>query len=149
METITSFRGKYGFLSNFYHARVKYLEFYYPTVEHAYQAAKSDDKSLRRVFTHASTPSTAKKMGKSVPLRPDWEEVKFAIMEELLRQKFSKPNLAQALLATGDAELIEENWWHDEVWGVCNGKGMNALGKLLMKIREELKHGPIGLPQDH
>lgn len=138
---IDSFKGKHGFLSNFYPAKIKYLEFTYPSVEHAYQAAKTTDKSLRRQMTHASTPSEAKKWGRKLPLRPDWDDVKLGIMELLLRQKFSKPNIAQALLDTGEAELIEGNWWNDTYWGICNGQGENQLGRLLMKLRKELQDG--------
>ena len=150
MEPITKFRGQYAFLSNFYTIKkttvrgrngIEYEGLWYPSVEHAYQAAKTLNKSVRRIVASANTPVVAKRMGKCLVLRPDWEEAKLGIMELLLRQKFSKPNLSEALLSTGDAELIEGNWWHDEYWGVCNGKGENHLGRLLMKLRKELQDG--------
>ena len=60
-------------------------------------------------------------------------------MKILLRQKFGDAWLRAKLLATGDAELIEGNYWHDTFWGMCNGKGENHLGRLLMEVRSELR----------
>lgn len=61
-------------------------------------------------------------------------------MEELLVIKFSgkDPFLTRALMATGNAELVEGNTWNDTFWGICNGTGENHLGKLLMKVRANL-----------
>lgn len=82
----------------------------------------------------------AKKLGRTVVLRPDWNEVKVSIMRNVLALKFRQnPDLREKLLATGEAELIEGNHWKDTFWGVCNGVGENWLGKLLMELREELK----------
>jgi ribA/ribD-fused uncharacterized protein len=133
---IDRFDGEYRFLSNFYSARVKMGKFDYPSVENAYQAAKSHGMDTRLLVCSAGE---AKKLGKLGILRPDWEEVKLGIMEDLLRQKFSIPELQEKLLATGDATLIEGNWWGDTFWGVCRCKGENHLGILLMKIRDELR----------
>ena len=77
-------------------------------------------------------------MGRSVSLRPDWEDIKDDVMLEGLYRKFTNDELAEWLLDTGDEELVEGNWWGDRYWGVCNGIGQNKLGKLLMKVREEL-----------
>jgi predicted NAD-dependent protein-ADP-ribosyltransferase YbiA (DUF1768 family) len=84
-------------------------------------------------------------MGRKVQLRPDWEKVKEYYMELGLRLKFENPSLRQKLLETGSDELIEGNSWHDNEWGSCycarcqNIAGKNKLGKLLMKLREELR----------
>lgn len=133
--------GPYAFLSNYAEAVVTLDGVEYPTVEHAYHAAKSFDKDHRLRVASALTPGMAKKLGQSVTLRSDWETVKLDVMEGLLRQKFSHIKLILALLATGDADLIEGNWWHDTFWGVSftSGEGENHLGKLLMKIREECR----------
>ena len=81
----------------------------------------------------------AKRLGKRVELRPDWEDVKIDIMRQVLKSKFTQnPELKAKLIATGDAELIEGNNWNDRFWGVCNGKGQNHLGRLLMELRAEL-----------
>lgn len=85
------------------------------------------------------TPLAAKRTGRVVLLRADWEEVKVEVMRAVLKAKFSDPELADALLATNDAELIEGNWWGDKFWGVCRGVGKNKLGQLLMQLRAELR----------
>lgn len=142
---INKFQGKYYFLSNFSQSTIVYEGITYPTVEHAFQAAKSTSDKVRQEIAAAPTPNRAKHLGRCVQLRADWEDVKYQVMEDCLRAKFAIPELKEMLLATGDTELIEGNWWQDNTWGVCyckncQGKiGQNHLGKLLMKIREELK----------
>lgn len=140
MTIIDSFRGEYGYLSNFHKCRVEFEGMVYPSVEHAFQAAKNPDPEYRSLIAAAGSPVTTKRMGKKTQLRPDWEEVKEGIMLELLRSKFSDPVLREKLLATGDAELIEGNNHWDRFWGVCRGEGLNKLGKLLMRVREELNN---------
>lgn len=135
---INRFFGEYRFLSNFYHCPVKLDGIMYPTVEHAYQAAKCDNIEDRRRILSCITPGEAKLLGKKLVLRHDWDMVKISIMTNLLEQKFGKPLFKEWLLDTGDEELIEGNVWGDIFWGVCNGKGENHLGKLLMQIRTEL-----------
>lgn len=137
---INCFDGKYMFLSNFYESPIKDDQgIEYPTVEHYFQAAKTLDENERRMIAAAATPGQAKRMGRAVTLRSDWEAVKSYYMELGLRLKFQNPDLAAKLIATGDEELIEGNTWGDRIWGVYNGEGENRLGKLLMKIRDELK----------
>jgi hypothetical protein len=139
-ERITSFFGGYRFLSNFWPARVR-LDgdpFLYPTVEHAYQAAKTDLRS-RAALHSARTPVEAKRQGRTLLLLPDWESRRLTVMRELLRQKFAHPDLRRLLLATGDAELVEGNTWGDTFWGVCKGCGQNHLGRQLMAIRAEIR----------
>jgi hypothetical protein len=85
------------------------------------------------------TPGKAKREGRGVQLRSDWEDVKYDIMKELVKLKFiTHAHLRKELLETGDKYLEETNSWHDHVWGVCQGKGLNWLGKILMEVREEL-----------
>lgn len=137
---ILKFEGPFYFLSNFYDpALVDYLGAIYPTTEHAYQAAKSLDPMVRKRIREAKRPHDAKKKGRAIELRPDWEEVKDDVMLELLRQKFKTPELRQKLVETGDAYLEEGNWWGDVYWGVCKGKGLNKLGLLLMQVRREVR----------
>ena len=143
MNVINRFNGEYAFLSNFVNCKVIYNENIYPTVEHAFQAAKCLDISIQKSFTTLVTPRDAKKLGKQVPLRPDWEQVKDDIMKDLLTQKFSQEPFKSQLLATGNAKLIEGNTWNDTYWGVCNGKGLNMLGILLMEVRDELRKDDI------
>lgn len=137
---IDKFEDEFWFLSNFFEpCPIEDRGLVFNSVEAAYQAAKTTDLKLAEEFTKLRA-GPSKKKGKVVPLRPDWESVKIDIMEKLLRQKFAPgTELAEKLLATGSAELVEGNTWRDFFWGVCNGVGLNHLGKLLMKIRQDLK----------
>ncbi len=139
MKTIDRFDGEFAFLSNFWDSKVHYDGMEFRTVEHAYQAAKSLDKDERLKIRNAKTAAESKKLGQKVTLRRDWENVKLGIMLELLREKFAIPELRQLLLDTGDAELIEGNWWGDTFYGVCKGKGLNHLGRMLMLVRNEAR----------
>ena len=134
---IDSFDGKYRFLSNFYNSKVVYEGVEYLSIEAAFQAAKTTDIMERLAFTKYD-PSQAKKEGRRIKLRSDWERIKLGVMEDLVRQKFNQPSFKEKLIATGDEELVEGNWWNDTFWGVCNGEGQNNLGKILMKIRTEI-----------
>ena len=86
----------------------------------------------------APTAKEAKRFGRQVKLRKDWDSVKVNVMEMLLRQKFARPALREQLLNTKDSMLIEGNNHGDTFWGVCKGTGENYLGRLLMKIRQEI-----------
>lgn len=106
--------------------------------EAAFQAMKTQDIAEQLQFT-LLTPQEAKRLGRRIKLRPDWEQVKDGVMEAVLRAKFSDLELRNRLLATGDVELVEGNTHGDTYWGVCDGKGRNMLGKLLMKLRAEYR----------
>lgn len=137
---ISSFRDEYFFLSNFYPVEIKLDGIVYPNAEAAFQAQKTLDVEERRKFSMLKNPVQAKRLGRKVKLRDDWEEVKLDIMTEVVSQKFLQhPHLIEMLLQTGDEELIEGNRWGDRFWGVCKGKGKNNLGKILMKIRDAYK----------
>ena len=146
MPAIDSFRGEYRFLSNFYMHPVMYEDILYPSSEHAYQAAKTRSLEEKKYIASMTTPKEAKNYGRQITnLREDWENVKIWVMEEILEIKFSDWNLRNKLLKTLPAELIEGNTWGDDFWGVCEGKGRNELGKLLMKIRNKIDD-PYGGP---
>lgn len=146
MKIISKFIGKYDFLSNFYPVNVQFEDLNFPTVEHAYQAAKSTKFSYRREISliHASKAGIAKRKGQTVILRRDWEKIKFDIMATLLRSKFENTILTSLLISTDNAILIEGNYWHDNIWGDCKCKncsgieGKNHLGNLLMELRTHL-----------
>jgi ribA/ribD-fused uncharacterized protein len=112
---ISSFRGEHAFLSNFYPAPV----FGFPTTEHYYQAAKSLNPADWKAIMATPYPGRAKRLGRKFKMRPDWEEIKFKVMEKALREKFKDPEIREALLATGDQELLEGNTWHDNDFGNC------------------------------
>jgi ribA/ribD-fused uncharacterized protein len=137
---INLFRDEYFFLSNFYPVEIKLDGIVYPNAETAFQAQKTLDVEERHKFSMLKNPVQAKRLGRKVKLRDDWEEVKLEIMTEIVSQKFLQhPYLIEMLLQTGDEELVEGNKWGDRFWGVCKGKGENHLGKILMKIRDAYK----------
>lgn len=138
LMTISSFQGEHSWLSNFWPVQVEYEGIIFPSVEHAYQAAKTLDMNKRKEMALLSRPGEAKRVGKGLTFRSDWNQIKVEIMTELVEKKFKDPILRQKLKSTGDQPLIEGNTWHDTFWGVCNGKGQNHLGKILMKVRENL-----------
>lgn len=140
MYKIDKFEDEYAFLSNFYEASVIWEGIVYPSNEHAFQAAKTLNPAKRLEIAAAATPGQAKRLGRQVQLRSDWEKVKFDIMLDICLAKFHQnQELAEALLDTGTAELIEGNTWNDTTWGVCNGIGKNWLGNILMQVRECLR----------
>lgn len=145
---IRQFKEKYVFLSNFHTSEFIYKGKRYFTVENAFQSYKTNPPSER--IRIAGTPSVAKKLGREVVLRDDWELIKDNLMLDLLKAKFSQNDgLRNKLLATKDAYLEEGNWWHDNYWGNCDCdncariQGENKLGKLLMEVRELLKNPPF------
>jgi ribA/ribD-fused uncharacterized protein len=145
--TITTFDGEFRFLSNFFPVPggVMLDGQNFPTVEHAYQASKTVNESQRRSIQSAPRPGIAKAMGRQVTIRDGWgPEMKLESMENLLRQKFSVEPLRTMLLRTDDLPLAEGNDWGDTFWGIFKGRGENHLGKLLMKIRDELRAVPEG-----
>lgn len=142
-EKIAGFFRDYRFLSNFHGCPIKYNGQFYTSTEAAFQAAKSLDPVDHQRFT-ALTPAESKKEGRLLQLREDWDQVKDEIMLEITFLKFKDPELAEKLVATGDAVLEETNHWFDTYWGVDyqSGEGRNTLGKILMIVRGVLKDNP-------
>jgi len=153
-------RALFRFLSHFHAAPIQLEGEVWPTVEHFYQAQKSDEAAYRQAIREAFTPGRAKRLAappaaprrisaqswfrkNGVSPRPDWHEVKLNIMRRADREKFTQhPDLAELLLATHDAELVEDSP-SEPFWGISpDGHGANWAGRVLMEIREELR----GLP---
>lgn len=136
---INSFSGKYEFLSNFFELPVTVAGVCYRNSEAAYQSFKVMDECERLKF--ADLPANkAKKLGRKVELRKDWEYIKDSVMLFVVKCKFNQnPEYIEKLLETGDEELVEGNDWGDTYWGVCNGKGINKLGEILMILRDAYK----------
>ena len=146
MKIINGFRGESKWLSNFQSCSIQFEGAWYSSVEHAYVAAKTTDLLVRKKVRMIAAAGAAKRFGRKITLRPDWEEIKLTVMLLFLKQKFgdNNPELKQKLIATGDIVLIEGNHWHDNFWGNCHCRGCrfepknNWLGKLLMSVRKEL-----------
>jgi len=146
-DVIWRFRGEHFFMSNMYTAgslSVKYEGLCYPSTEHSFAAAKTLDCKAREGIRETPDPKVAKQLGRQIDLRDDWEDVKLDVMLKTLRSKFSHPQLAQQLLATGSRHLLEGNLWHDTTWGmaIVDGElqGDNELGELLMQVRADLSN---------
>ncbi len=144
---IDRFTGPYAFLSNFFPAPVAYDGVTYPTTEHAFQAAKTLDRSTRAAIQACARPAEAKHLGRACTLRPHWNTLRLDVMRSLIQQKFAAgTTLAQQLLDTDSRPLVERNTWGDDFWGVYQGQGHNHLGLLLMQHRAELR--APGTPRD-
>lgn len=140
---IQEFRDKYFFLSNFYSTYIEYDGLVYMNAEAAFQSAKCLEYNDRKNFMDLS-PRQAKAKGRRVKLRPDWEEVKLDILYEVVKNKFIQNDTLRVLLIDTYPKYLEEgNTWNDTFYGVCRGKGQNHLGKILMRIREELINNTI------
>lgn len=142
---IKQFIGPYAFLSNFHPSPITFEGIEFPTVEHAFQAAKSNDLETRKKIAALSTPGKAKRAGGRRGIIQDfdqvsWESKKITVMEQLCRLKFENPELRALLKATGDQELQEGNSWNDTFWGVSlkTGRGHNHLGLILQRIRNAI-----------
>lgn len=138
-DRVEGFFNEYRFLSNFHLIKIKYEGIVYPSTEHAYQACKTLDNAVRLEISKLKTPKEARRAGQKLKIRPDFDSVKLKIMEDINRLKFKNEYLAGRLKSTGESYLEETNWWGDKFWGVCDGIGENNLGKILMKVRSELK----------
>jgi len=141
---IESFKGNYNWLSNFYLVDIKVSHRIYPSVEHAYMAAKCTDLIWKTKCQDRSiTPGKIKRLSKKVTLVSGWDEMRVTVMESLIDSKFNDPYLKEKLLATDDLHIQEGNMWNDKFWGVClkTGEGENNLGKLIMNKRNKLRYG--------
>lgn len=152
---INKFEGRFRFLSNFYPCKIEHKGIKYPSVEHFYVAMKVTEMQLldgvyytaadfREMISRISNPGDVKKIGSRVKIRKEWDDKKLEFMNWAVREKFKDETLSEMLLSTGDQEIIEGNWWHDNFYGSCSctkcaNKGENHLGKILMQVREELK----------
>jgi len=145
-ECIDMFREEYEFLSNFYPAKMEFEGVAYHNSEAVYQAQKCKHPEDKLKFANMYADE-AKKFGRKVEMREDWDEVKVDLMEKIVAAKFSQhPELAVRLLETGEKPLKEGNYWGDVFWGIdhTTGEGENHLGKILMELRR--KYREEGLP---
>ena len=146
LTTIKEFKGKYNKLSNFYPAPIYFAHIKFPTVEHAFVASKSDDPMFwyKIQMIPADKAGKAKRLGRKIQLRDNWDNIKLTFMKKFLIQKFLLKEFGSFLKSTGNVKLIEGNHWHDNYWGDChcyecqNIIGQNHLGILLMEVRSIL-----------
>lgn len=144
-DIISEFKGEYFFLSNYADSEIYLDQIYFKNAEAAYQSRKCPTHIAMYDFA-GLLPNEAKYLGKSILLRPDWDEIKLEEMKKIVAMKFEQnPKLKKRLIATGDKRLINNNTWHDNVWGNCtcehckNQEGQNLLGEILMSVRKNLR----------
>lgn len=111
----------------------------YPSVEHAYQASKFKDRSIKEDIADADSVREARRIGREFGnLRDDWDDVKYDIMENLVRKKFQDDVLAERLAKTGKVNIVMEGY--DDYWGTGQSStGQNKLGEILETIRSEVQ----------
>jgi ribA/ribD-fused uncharacterized protein len=148
-KAIKGFFGEYRFLSNFHPCSVRIGELTFPSSEHAYMAFKTLDPEVRKHIATLATPSEAKRFGRTLKLRPNWEALRIKAMRKVVVAKYTQnPDLANLLLATSPKYLEETNDWGDEFWGttVKEGRGTagrNWLGVITMGVRDQLRIGEL------
>ncbi|HEY3691144.1 MAG TPA: NADAR family protein [Pseudonocardiaceae bacterium] len=142
---VNGFAGDHRFLNNFHEHPIIWDGDDYPSNEASYNAGKTLDPDLRAWIAAAPSPREAKRRGRQIPLRPDWDDLhRYHVMRQVIAAKFADPALAERLLSTGTACLIERNTWHDQIWGCCSCRrhqpmpGKNLLGRYLMRHRAQL-----------
>lgn len=121
---------------------IKYNDKIYPTAEHAFHSAKFDNEKIKEEIRNAKSPLDAFDLGKKYKSlrKENWNDIKVNILYEILTEKVKQhAEVRKALLATGTEEIVEDNP-NDDFWGNGkDGKGQNHTGKILMRIRDELK----------
>lgn len=138
---INQFRGEYNWLSNFAAVNIVAGDITFPSVEHYYVAMKTKNHEERLKISKMKA-GEAKKYGKTLEIREDWEEIKLDVMIWGVSEKFQQEPFRSKLLATGTQNIQEGNFWSDEFWGV-NLKvnpniGENHLGRIIMAVRTVL-----------
>jgi ribA/ribD-fused uncharacterized protein len=133
----------HDYFSNFVYSPIEIDGVVWTSVEHFFQGMKTLDVGEREEVREQKNPGAAKIVGRSVTLRPDWDDVKFDLMLTGLRAKFSLPEFRESLVEF-EGPIVEWNTWHDRVWGVCvcqkcRGTGQNLLGQALEQVRDELR----------
>lgn len=140
MKKITEFVEEFSWLSNFTPVKIMFDGDEYPSVEHAYMSAKSHDEGWKEFCQNTKNPGSVKRASRKIKLREGWDDIKFDIMLRCLEKKFIQEPFKSKLIETGDAYIMEGNWWKDTYWGIDlkSGEGNNYLGKLIMGIRTDL-----------
>lgn len=131
-----------------------------PTAEHLYQACRFPHyPEIQAAILNKPSPMTAKWVGRNHidKTREDWDLVRFKIMQWVLEVKLlqNEKTFGELLKSTGNKAIVELAP-KDKIWGaVKEGDflvGTNALGRLLMFVREKMnrvqEYGPCIDPPD-
>lgn len=140
--------GPNGYLSNFAQFGFELDGYMWFTNEHFYQAYKFTPGGAKfMAIKDAATAAKAKKLGNSKAgeeIRLDWDTKRLDVMRRGLRAKFTQNSeLRDRLISTGATPIVESSPV-DAFWGLGkDGSGSNALGVLLMELREHFLSEPI------
>jgi ribA/ribD-fused uncharacterized protein len=142
---ILEFKDEFSFLSNFHPCNVVVDKMVFPSSEHAFMSFKNNSDEWKKECQRFDlTPGKIKRLARKVELVSCWEDIKIDVMMQVVWFKFfQNKDLMEKLLATGNQNLVEGNWWDDKFWGVClksnPNVGENHLGRILMNIRNLLR----------
>lgn len=149
------FRNEYYFLSNMYPCRIRVNGLEFACAEACFQSFKTTDLEIRKKFQKLNG-FEAKKLGKRIKLRPDWNDIRLDVMEAVIHVKFKQNpqlqnKLINALVRSGKGGIVEDNTWNDTFWGRCNGIGKNHLGTILTTEAINIQYGsdPDGFGNDY
>ena len=129
------FRNEFAFLSNMYPCKIVYKDYVFNNAEAFFQACKDGASAHKFVGIDGFT---AKRLGRTVKLRPNWNEIRTRVMKRVLVEKFRQNPELMAKLKEVKGPIVEDNDWNDTFWGRCRGVGRNELGKILEEIRGAL-----------
>lgn len=134
--------GTYAAFSNWYPAAFTFEGVRFANSEQAMMYYKSEDKAYRARVRKTPNPAAVKRLGRSVELRADWDQVKYGIVVQILTAKFGQNSeLRNLLLSTGDRAIhedCEDRWWGG---GPNYPAGRDLLGRALMEVRSALHRG--------
>lgn len=131
--------GNVIWMRNDYASDISFGGITYPTLEHAFQAAKVFEDEVKEEIAEAEDVKEARRIGRNALLRSDWDISRNKVMELLIRLKFTQnKDLAIRLAKTGSLDLVMEGY--DSYWGTGqDGNGENHLGKILEAVRDEVQ----------
>lgn len=137
---ITKFRGDYNFLSTMYECDIRWLDLDFDCLESAIAASMTLDRDIQELIATMEVEKV-QQLSKVFDVRDDWDDIKIPVVTKLTEIKFtSNIGLYNRLLATGGMEIIEGNDFYETFWGMCNGEGRNEYGKILMRLRRDLRN---------
>lgn len=138
---IKEFQNEFRWLSNFAPVKIVLDGVEFPSIEHAYMSAKSDDAEWKKFCSNPiNKAGDVKKQVRNIKIKENWNDIKLDVMRKCVEQKFNQEPYRTKLLETGIQYIQEGNMWNDTFWGVClkTNKGENHLGKLIMDFRSTL-----------
>lgn len=132
------------YLCNFYQLKNPIIDEYdnkFWNSEGYYMSLRTNNLDIKKKIAEDSIKGgiTSRNARKLYKLDTD-ENHRVEYMEKTIHAKFeANSDLKKKLLTTKGKQIIEKNYWYDDLFGVRTDtlQGANFLGKLLMKYRDE------------